>query len=290
MGKTATKSKRTALRLGILPPVLLALAVAVLVGKALRESGRVPEDVPQRNAVWVSDGVNLIEIVPDENLSVNERPAEDFTADGDLIRYRGGARQGVDVSAHQEEIDWTQAAESGISFAIVRLGYRGATEGTLYTDRFFEENYRGAREAGLDVGVYFFSQALTEQEAIQEADYVREVLAGRELQLPVMFDWEIVEKEGSRSVGREAEVVTDCAAAFCRRIAQSGYRAGVYFNRQQGYHSYDLPALRDYTFWVADPNDHPDFYYDFAIWQYTFRGSVPGIGAPVDRNMLFEQN
>ena len=289
MGKTATKPKKTAARrLGALPVLLLALALAVLAGKVIRELKTPAEVVPERKTVLVSDGVNLFGIVPDEALPVNERAAEDFTAEGDLIRYRGAARQGVDVSAHQEEIDWAQVADSGVSFAMIRLGYRGATEGVLHTDRYFEANLHGAKEAGLDVGVYFFSQALTEQEADEEAAYVLETLGGEELDLPVMFDWEIVESQGSRSVGREAETVTACAGAFCRRITLGGYRAGVYFNRQQGYHSYDLSALRDYAFWVADPNDHPDFYYDFAIWQYTFRGSVPGIAAPVDRDLLFE--
>ena len=289
MGKTAAKPKRAAPRRpGAWPVALAMLAVAVLFAAVLRDTGSRSAEPPRQETVWVSDGVNLIEIVPDEELPVNSRPEEDFSAEGDVIRYSGAARQGVDVSAHQEEIDWQQVADSGISFAMVRLGYRGATEGVLNTDRYFEENLRGAKEAGLDVGVYFFSQALTEQEANEEADYVLDLLDGAELELPVMFDWEIVESEGSRSAGREAEVVTDCAAAFCRRITLGGYRAGVYFNRQQGYHSYDLSALKDFAFWVADPNDYPDFYYDMSVWQYTFRGSVPGIGAPVDRDMMFQ--
>ena len=289
MGKTATKPKRAMpRRLGAWPVALLVVALAVLGIAVLRDTGSRNAEVPQRETVWVSDGVNLIEITPDEALPVNQRREEDFTAEEDLIRYSGAARQGVDVSAHQEEIDWQQVADSGITFAFVRLGYRGVTEGTLNTDRYYEANLQAARAAGLDVGVYFFSQALTEQEAVEEADYVLQMLNGEPLDLPVMFDWETVESEGSRSAGREAEVVTACARAFCRRIAQGGYRAGVYFNRQQGYHSYDLSALKDFVFWVADPNDHPDFYYDVSVWQYTFRGSVPGIGAPVDRDMMFQ--
>ena len=287
MPKTLEKPNKTR-RIWLLPIVLLLLTVAVLVLAAgqLRPVGQV---LHPKRTVTVNDGVNTVELVPREGVPVSRLAAEAFSAEDGVVSYHGAARQGIDVSAHQGEIDWQQVADSGITFAYLRLGYRGTVEGQLNTDQRFAENWSGARAAGLDVGVYFFSQALDEREAIEEADYVLSVLDGQRPELPVMFDWEAVDKANSRTAGREAQVITACAAAFCHRLAASGYEAGIYFNRQQGYYSYDLSQLKDYAFWVADPKDRPDFYYAFRIWQYSFTGTVPGIGTVVDRDLLFEE-
>jgi GH25 family lysozyme M1 (1,4-beta-N-acetylmuramidase) len=271
----------------LLPVVLLLLAVPVTAA-VWSQLGRLTQPSAHRNTVTVNDGVRTVEITPYADMPVNELTAESFSAADGVISC-GGARQGIDVSEYQGEIDWQQVADSGVSFVFVRLGYRGTTEGLLLPDQRFAQNLSGAREAGLDVGVYFFSQALNQREAVEEADYVLRALEGETLELPVMFDWEPVAKAGSRTEGMEAQVISDCAEAFCLRITASGYDAGIYFNRQQGYYSYDLARLRDYAFWVSDPNDHPDFYYAFRIWQYSFTGTVPGIETVVDRNLMFEE-
>ena len=272
----------------LLPLLLLLLAIPVLVavsGELRRETGT----IVGQNTVSVNDGVRTVSIVPLSDVPVSGLTAEDFRTDGDMVSYRGSARQGIDVSEHQGQIDWEQVAGSGIAFVYLRLGYRGTTEGQIHLDERFAENLEGARAAGLDVGVYFFSQALDQREANEEADFVAQTLGGQKLDLPVMFDWEPVKREGSRTEGLEAQVVTTCAEAFCRRITLSGYGAGVYFNRQQGYYSYDLSQLKDFAFWVSDPNPWPDFYYRFDMWQYSFTGHVPGINTSVDRNLLFEK-
>lgn len=268
--------------------LLLAVPVAAAVLRQLNQPGRLPQPSEHRNTVTVNDGVRNAEIVPQAGVPVNELAAEAFSAQDGVISC-ALARQGIDVSDYQGEIDWQAVADSGVSFAFIRLGYRGATEGQLYLDQCFAENLAGAREAGLDVGVYFFSQALNAGEAVEEADFVLQTLEGEELDLPVMFDWEPVAKPGSRTAGRESRAISDCAEAFCIRLADSDYDAGIYFNRQQGYYSYDLARLKDYAFWVADPNDHPDFYYAFRVWQYSFSGTVPGIETIVDRDLLFEK-
>ena len=104
-----------------------------------------------------------------------------------------------------------------------------------------------------------------------------------------MFDWEPVERDDSRTLRLGGQEITAWAAAFCDRITQAGLSAGIYFNRQQGYYSYDLQRLKDHTFWVADPKDWPDFYYAFHFWQYSFSGTVPGIDTVVDRNLMFDR-
>lgn len=217
-------------------------------------------------------------------LPVNGREKSDFSAEDGRITYPG-AVAGIDVSEHQREIDWNAVAEDNIGFAIVRLGRRGSTEGKLFTDDCFAANVDGAAAAGLDVGVYFYSQAISVEEAEAEADYVISELAGRKLTLPVFFDWE----RGSnpdRVLNTSMLQVTEYAAAFCARIEQAGYRAGVYFNQRDGY-SMRLRLLKDYAFWLAEYSSAMDYYYDVSFWQYSYTGSVAGIQTAVDLNLRF---
>jgi GH25 family lysozyme M1 (1,4-beta-N-acetylmuramidase) len=219
----------------------------------------------------------------EENFVTDENGRMTYMGDDGVITHTG-----IDVSKFQGEIDWAKVKESGIEFAIIRAGLRGyGAEGKIVEDETYRANIEAAIANGIKVGVYFFSQAVNEREAIEEADFVTAVLNGRRLDLPVMFDWEPVDQESSRTDGAEKRVVTACAAAFCRRVAASGYSAGVYFNRQQGYYSYDLSQLKDYAFWVAEPGDRPSFYYAFRFWQYSFSGTVPGINTVVDRDLMF---
>ena len=180
------------------------------------------------------------------------------------------------------------AAEGGIGFALLRCGFRRYVSGALEQDTLFEANYSGAGQAGLRRGVYFFSQAVSVAEAQEEAAFVLQMLAGRPLELPIFYDWETVTAEEGRANGLDGKTVTACAAAFCRAIEQAGYTAGIYFNLQMGYHTYNLSPLKDYTLWIAEPGKYPSFYYHAALWQYDHSGTVPGIDTPADRNLLFE--
>ena len=261
---------------------LAALAAFQLLRPDLRQGGAVP----------VNDGAGTIYIVPDPALPASALNSGDFTRQGDAVLYTGSqyaASQGVDVSEWQQEIRWQEVADSGIDFAVIRCGYRRYATGSLEQDSFFEENYRAAGAAGLRRGVYFFSQAVSPEEAREEAAFVLQMLSGRSLELPVFYDWETVTAEEGRANGLDGETVTACAAAFCQVIEQAGYTAGVYFNRQMGYHTYDLSPLKDYTFWLAEPGGHPTFYYHTALWQYDHSGTVPGIDTAADRNLLFEE-
>lgn len=227
-----------------------------------------------------------------EGVPVNRYGLEGFFTDerGRVHYERGGAaaRMGIDVSFYQGEVDWPAVAADGVEFVLIRLGYRGYTEGGLKMDSRYEENLRGALDAGLDVGVYFFSQAVTPQEAREEAQFVLDTLAGQALSYPVVFDWEpITPGKEARTDGLDGETLTQCAAAFCAQIAQGGYTPAVYFNQDQGYLTYDLGRLSQYPFWLADYDSAPDFYYHFALWQYTHTGSVAGIQGNVDWNLDF---
>ena len=267
-------------RPGILAILLLVLALAAGAAGLYRVLNPEPVTFTYRDRV--------LEVKP--GVPVNRYAREDFTVDenGRVSYSHNGlrAKEGIDVSFYQGEIDWAAVAADGVDFAMIRLGYRGYTEGGLQMDSRFEENIRGALEAGLEVGVYFFSQAITPEEAEEEADFVLEALEGYEITYPVAFDWEpITPGKGARTDGLDGETLTQCAAAFFERIAQAGYTPQVYFNQELGYLVYDLAGLKEYSFWLAEYDTAPDFYYGFDLWQYTHTGTVEGIQGNVDRNL-----
>ena len=252
---------------------------------------------PHAGMVEVSDGLGGSYWVPDqEDAPLNPYTAADFQrdADGNYVNYIGteaAARQGVDVSFYQGEIDWAAVKAAGIDFAILRAGYRGwGEEGTLNPDETFAANLAGAKAAGLEIGVYFFSQAMDAQEAREEAAYVLELLGGAELELPVYFDWEhIATDEEARTHAVDTTTLTELSLAFCETIEAGGYQGGVYFYRSLGYWSDDLAALQAYDRWLAAVGDAPEFRYRFDMWQYSYTGQVPGIPADVDLNLRFDE-
>lgn len=214
-----------------------------------------------------------------------------FFDDTYFLRYEQegtDAYQGVDVSSYQGEIDWQQVAQAGADFAIIRAGYRGYTEGKIGTDTRFFENMDGALAAGLKVGAYFFSQAISPAEALEEADYICDLLEGYTVSYPIFFDWEDIEQT-ARTDGMTSTILTQCATAFCKRVNDRGFEAGIYFNQRFGYQELDLKTLEYWSFWLAEYNVPPTFQYDFDIWQYSCEGTVPGIETPVDLNLYFEK-
>ena len=208
------------------------------------------------------------------------------------------SRLGVDVSEHQGAIDWQAVAADGIDFAFVRVGNRGYTEGALYADARYAENLDGAEAAGLAVGAYFFSQATNADEAREEADFVVDLLAGRSLALPVVFDHEPVSDGAGRANDLDRQTLADCMATFCERLEAAGYDTMVYGNRsdmarfcaidgtQAAAERLD-EALGHRPVWFAEYDAAvPNAQFDFAIWQYTNDGSVVGISTAVDLDLL----
>ena len=251
--------------------VVLAVLVALLAGLLQPEEPR-PTEPPAPTMPALEE---------------NPYKAEDFFYLGDYMAcFSASTVLGVDVSEYQQEIDWAQVKSAGMDFAMVRLGYRGYGSGELHTDGRCIENLQQAAEAGLRVGAYFFSQAVTEQEAREEAEYVLRILDGRSLEYPVVYDWEYINSE-ARTAQVSAETVTACARAFCETIAQAGYRPMIYFNPDHARHRMHLEQLTDFDFWLAQYNDTLTFPYAVDMWQYTYQGTVPGITTPVDVNLAF---
>lgn len=211
---------------------------------------------------------------------------------GDRLVYQDGEKRsqlGVDVSSHQGTIDWQAVAADGIDFAFVRAGNRGYTEGGLFVDERFAENVDGATAAGLNVGVYFFSQAITAEEAREEADLVLKALAGRYVALPVVFDHEPVPDAAGRANNLSRDTLTSCALAFCERLEAAGYDTMIYGNKGD-IARYNREALGTRPVWFAEYDAlKPSAQFDFAIWQYTNNGTISGIPTPVDLNLLLPE-
>lgn len=196
---------------------------------------------------------------------------------------------GIDVSKFQGDIDWQKVKADGIDFAIIRVGLRGyGSKGEIYEDENARKNIQEALKAGLQVGVYFFSQAINTQEAIEEAEFVIDFIKDYNITFPVVFDWENEPDKNMRTDNLPDNILTDCAVAYCETVKQAGYIPAVYFNLNFGYLRYNLDAIKDYTFWFAQHKENsPEFYYNYSIWQYTHTGRVDGIDSDVDINISF---
>lgn len=194
---------------------------------------------------------------------------------------------GVDVSSWQKDVDWEAVAASGVEFALLRVGFRGYGSGAINRDNYFLQNIEGALDAGLDVGVYFFSQAVSIDEAIEEANYTLKMIRDYPLAYPVVFDWERQSADSSRTKDTSNEMVVACALAFCKTIEDAGYIPMVYAGKNKAY-DLEMEYLSDYPFWLAHytVNQIPTNYINgFDMWQYSSKWSVPGIEGSADVNI-----
>lgn len=191
---------------------------------------------------------------------------------------------GVDVSAFQGNIDWKQVADSGIEFAMIRLGYRGYESGKLVEDEYAKKNLTGAGDAGLKVGAYFFSQALNLKEVDEEVDFMLKILGEKYLDMPIVLDWEIP-ASSARTANMDARTLTDIQHHFIDRMMELGYQPMVYFNWHQSENLYYLAELEHAPFWLALYQDRMTYPWAVDMWQYTDKGRVPGIQGNVDLNV-----
>ena len=268
---------------------VLILIILLLVLNKKDEEPAAPD--PHEGQVYLYDGFDWIWMTPLEGVPVNTITADYFSDSKTDPRFIGKGytvKRGIDVSEHQYDIDWPMAAQSGIDYAYIRLGRRGTTEGGLFEDEYYYKNMDGALASGLDVGVYFYSQAISVSEAIEEANFVLDRLGSYKISLPIIFDSEKYEGGDARTDNLSSETRTECAVAFCGTIENAGYDAGIYFNRNIGYYGCDLSRLTDFSFWFALPEStFPNFYYKVDMWQYSFVYEVPGIEGEVDMNYMF---
>ena len=227
-----------------------------------------------------------IDVEKDDQFLHSAEATADGSENTELGFANGTGKLGIDVSRWNQLIDWKKVKEDGIEFAIIRCGYRGATSGSLVLDPMYEYNIRGAIEAGIPVGVYFFTQAMSEVEAIEEASMVIRLIEDYDVDYPVFLDSESAGGNG-RADSLEADERTKYHKAFLETIASAGYETGVYASKNWLNNRLDMTQLSQYKVWLAEYADAPtyDKYYD--MWQYTSKGKVNGIETRVDLDMCY---
>ena len=281
----------------VLLVIVLVLVAALILMTVFSLPDMLEEDPVQAPAVTSTEPPTEAPTDPPPTLPPpEENPFDylDFQYEGRYLKLRDGESvTGIDVSHWQKEIDWEQVKESGVEFAMIRLGNRGYESGAIGLDTYAIANLEGAIAAGLDVGVYFFSQALTPEEAEEEAYFVVEQLEPYQehITMPVVFDWEHVNNASARTNDmRDPDLLTDCTLAFLQTVEVAGYRPMVYFNRTQSWKYLNLEELKQYEFWLAAYTQRMDFPYKIKMWQYTSSGSVPGVNGDCDVNIYFPNN
>lgn len=229
-----------------------------------------------------------VEINPDVPKQTYQ--TECFSRNGQKLSYESDSytsQLGIDVSHYQGDINWNEVKAAGYEFAFIRLGYRGYATGELCLDRYFFQNIKNAQDCGIDVGVYFFSQAINEEEAMEEANFVIQALNGYDLQLPVVYDPESILDDDARTDDISGEQFTKNTLAFCQTVQDAGFEPMIYSNMLWEAYELDLAQLTDYPIWYADYEALPQTPYHFTFWQYSNTGSVDGINTETDLNIRF---
>ena len=296
-----TPRKKNSLSIAALCVAVLALCLSVAALVMAWPGDEKPEPEPevivQPEVVFPEQGTYITyrnkQIPVQEQVGVNTLMPGGFAVNEQgWVTYESNgvtAVPGIDVSAHQGEIDWEQVARSGIKFAMIRVGYRGyAEEGKLLLDANYRRNIEGALAAGLEVGVYFFSQATSIWEVEEELELYLSAIKGYDITYPVVFDWEhILNNVHSRTYTVSGQSISRMADFFCQAVKEAGYTPAVYFNQDLAYLYLDLERIEGNIFWLAEYDVRPGFYYHFDLWQYSCTGRVPGIEGDVDLNLSF---
>lgn len=193
---------------------------------------------------------------------------------------------GIDVSKWNKEIDWEMVAAAGVKYAIIRCGYRGSSSGSLVEDPYFRQNLVGAMNAGIEVGVYFFTQAIDEVEAVEEASMVLSLLEGYRISYPIFID-----TEGAGGNGRadflQKDQRTKVCKAFCETIENAGHISGIYASRNWFHNNLNTGELEQYTIWLAEYSNQVKYSGKYDFWQYTSKGRLEGIDGNVDFNISY---
>lgn len=245
------------------------------------------EEKPSIVNVYVPERPRAYGTIP-----VNSYKTENFRLDNGFMAYfddEGNkiSHLGVDMSYHQQMVDWEALAASGCEFVMLRCGYRGYTEGGLIEDEKFEEYAQAANDAGIPLGVYFFTQAITVEEAEAEADFVISLIEKYKISYPVALDTEFVSDKEARTRTTEIsdELRSEMCIAFCNKIKDAGYYPIIYAGENWMRRNMNLEMLQEYDFWAPQYLEENDFMYDFTIWQYTESGFIPGVDGEVDLNI-----
>ncbi|WP_312370709.1 glycoside hydrolase family 25 protein [Lachnoclostridium sp.] len=244
----------------------------------------------ERIALWGHQNKRYLVPLSNKITRLSYQPENFIPSNGKLEYMEQGVKKsihGIDVSKYQGDIDWKKVKESGVEFAILRLGFRGFNEGTLEIDPYFVQNIKEATKAGVHVGVYFFSQAVTLEEANEEAEFVLEQIKDYKITYPVIFDTEYVTTFDARANKLSRQLRTDITKTFCEKIQKAGYHPMIYANTKWMVMGIDLEQLSTYDLWFAYYGNNLTYPYDFQMYQYSDSGTIPGIKGNVDLNISF---
>lgn len=230
----------------------------------------------------VIEGVPMNDI-DNNNINILDNGELQYMKNDKVISHKG-----IDVSKYQGDIDWEKVAADGVEFAMIRVGYRGYGTGAMVLDEMAAKNLEGATKAGIKVGVYFFSQAVSEKEAKEEAEFVMNCIKDYKITYPVVFDTEEVLNDEARTERLSVDELTQITVAFCDEISKGGYTPAIYANLRWFALSLDMSKLSDYDKWYAYYDKEIYFPYKIDMWQYTENGSVDGIVGNVDMNISFK--
>lgn len=236
----------------------------------------------QYHFVPINRGLKQSQLVQ-ENVNLLESGEIQYMSGDQVISHKG-----IDVSRHQGNINWAQVAQDGVEFAFIRAAYRGYGTGKMEEDSYFDQNVQGAQAAGIKTGVYIYSQAITEEEVLEEANLVLQKVAPYQLECPIVFDVELVSGANGRMNNITPEERTHLALLFCQTIEAAGYKPMIYHNTEMGALKIDVAALEDYDKWFASYSETLYYPYEYKVWQYTPHGKVAGISSEVDLNICIE--
>lgn len=245
--------------------------------------------------VAIEDISLLIKTEEEIDAEAEDSGVQDALSDADKSEIKklqastGNSKVGIDVSKWNGDIDWDKVKNAGVEFAIVRAGYRGSVTGSLVQDPYFEANMKGAAAAGVPAGIFFFTQAVNEVEAVEEASMVLKLIKEYKLDYPIFIDTEGAGGNG-RADGLDVETRTLVCEAFCRTIENAGYRAGVYGSRNWYNNRLETKRLENYCIWLAEYRSVPIYQGYYQMWQYTSKGKVSGIKGNVDMNISYMGN
>ena len=207
-----------------------------------------------------------------------------FGEEGYIQKSVNGSTFGIDVSKHNGKIDWNAVKSSGVDYAIIRCGYRGSSTGALITDPTFQTNIKGAQAAGIKVGIYVFSQAINEVEAVKEASFAVSLAKGNNLSYPIFIDTEAC---GGRADSLDVATRTAVVNAFCQTIQSAGYKAGIYASKTWYEKKLNMGNVGGYKIWLAQYSAEPTYKGRYDMWQYSSKGKISGINGNVDLNLSY---
>lgn len=248
-----------------------------------------PNEIKDSNFIYYDVFGNKREMIINENIFKNNYVFEDEEGVFSKIAPNGyDMSYGIDVSKHNGDIDFQKVKNSGFEFVFLRIAYRGyGKKGNLKQDEKFSENIIKAKNAGLKVGAYVFSQAKNEEEALEEASFALNILNNEKLDLPLVFDAETIKNHIARTDNITGEQFTKNAIVFMDEIKKHEYDTAYYSNMVWEDYYFDMEKLKDYKVWYADYNNLPQTPYHFDYWQFSEKGYVDGVNGEVDLNVRF---